>query len=160
MLAIAALGVASLLASSALALPKDGLTAKDVADWLKHQHLDAQIDEGDTGGDTGAGGAGPVIRSSAGGAPFAIYLYDCRKDRCTSLQYVASFPNTEALSLAKINAWNRQSRYVRAYLDRSGRVLGEYDLDVAPGLDDKALDHSLRRWRSALARFKQFVGGL
>ncbi len=153
-MAITALGLACLLASPALALNKDGLTAKEVADWLKGQHLQAQIDEAD------AGSASAVVRSSAEGAPFAVYLYDCRKDRCASMQYVASFPNTEALSLAKINAWNRQSRYVRAYLDRSGRVLGEYDLDVAPGVDAKALDHSLRRWKSALERFKQFVNGL
>jgi hypothetical protein len=143
-----------MLSTPALALPKDGLTARDVADWLKHQHLDAEVEEG------GAGGEAAVVRTSAGGAPFAIYLYDCKKDRCASLQYVADFPNTEALSLSRINAWNRQSRYVRAYLDRSGRVLGEYDLDVAPGLDQKALDHSLKRWRSALVRFRQFVNGL
>jgi hypothetical protein len=154
MLASAALGVACVLATPALAMPKDGLTAKDVADWLRHQRLDAEVEEPQA--DAGA----TVVRSSADGAPFAIYLYDCRKDRCASLQYVASFPNTEALSLSRINAWNRRSRYVRAYIDRSGRVLGEYDLDVAPGLDEKALDHSLRRWRSALARFKQFVSGL
>ena len=144
------------LAVPALAggVPSDGLKAKDVADWLNHQHLQAGADEDRSGGD------GAVIHTAADGVPFAIYLYDCRKDRCASLQYAASFSNGEGLTLARLNAWNRQSRYIRAYLDRSGRVLGEYDLDIAPGLDGKALDHSLRRWRSALSRFKLFVGGL
>jgi len=136
------------------AWPQEGLKAEDVADWLKHQHLDAEFDNGRTS-------ATPtIVRSQVDGTPFAIYLYDCRKDRCASLQYEASFSNTENISLARLNNWNRQSRYIRAYLDRSGRVIGEYDLDIAPGMDGKGLDHSLRRWRSALARFKQFVGGL
>ena len=136
------------------AWPQEGLKAEDVADWLKHQHLDAEFDNGRTS-------ATPtIVRSQVDGTPFAIYLYDCRKDRCASLQYEASFSNTENISLARLNNWNRQSRYIRAYLDRSGRVIGEYDLDIAPGMGGKGLDHSLRRWRSALARFKQFVGGL
>jgi hypothetical protein len=132
-------------------VPSDGLKAKDVADWLNHQHLQAEADE------DRSGGVATVIRTSADGVPFAIYLYDCRKDRCASMQYAASFPAAQGLSLARINAWNRQSRYVRAYLDGSGRVLGEYDVDIAPGLDQKALDHSLTRWRSALSRFRMFV---
>ena len=136
------------------AWPAEGLKTEDVADWLKRQHLDAQIDE------PGAGASATVVRSQVDGTPFAIYLYECRKDRCASLQYEASFSNTENISLARLNNWNRQSRYVRAYLDRSGRVIGEYDLDIAPGVDAKGLDHSFRRWRSALSRFKQFVGGL
>ena len=153
-LAATALALAVSAPALARAFPQDGLKAEDIVDWLQRQHLEAQLDE------PKAGAVATVIRSQVDGAPFAIYLYDCRKDRCASLQYAASFSNTSALSLARINAWNRQSRYIRAYLDRSGRVLGEYDLDVAPGLDGKALDHSLRRWRSALSRFKLFVGGL
>jgi len=153
-LAAAALAFAVSAPVLAWAFPQDGLKADDIVDWLQHQHLDAQPDE------PRAGGTATVVRSSVDGTPFAIYLYDCRKDRCASLQYAASFSNGDGLTLARLNAWNRQSRYIRAYLDRSGRVLGEYDLDIAPGLDGKALDHSLRRWRSALSRFKLFVGGL
>ena len=133
-------------------VPDDGLKARDVADWLKHQHLEAAAP------DNRSGGAATAIRASADGTPFAIYLYDCKKDRCASMQYAASFPAGQGLSLARINAWNRQSRYVRAYLDASGRVFGEYDVDIAPGLNQKALDHSLKRWRSALIRFRLFVG--
>ena len=153
-LAVVVAACAVAIPAMAWAWPQEGLKAEDVADWLKRQHLEAEFDNGRTS-------ATPtIIRSSIDGTPFAIYLYDCKKDRCASLQYEASFSNTEALSLARINAWNRQSRYVRAYLDRSGRLLGEYDLDIAPGMDGKGLDHSLRRWRSALSRFKLFVGGL
>lgn len=154
MLAVAVAACALLGPAIGCAWPAEGLQAEDIADWLKRQHLDAEFDNGRTG-------ATPtIVRSTIDGTPFAIYLYECRKDRCASLQYEASFSNAESLTLARINAWNRQSRYIRAYLDRSGRVVGEYDLDIAPGMDGKGLDHSLRRWRSALSRFRQFVGGL
>jgi hypothetical protein len=139
------------LAGPALAggVPKDGLKAKDVADWLQHQHLEATAD----GGRKDA--PATVIRVS-GAEPFAIYLYDCKKDRCASMQYAASVA-APGMTTARVNAWNRQSRYVRAYLDASGRLYGEYDLDIAPGLDQAALDHSLKRWLSASQRFRLFA---
>ena len=148
---LAAAVVVCTLAGPALAgLPNDGLTAKDVAGWLNHQHLDAEIDQARSGDR-------PTVIRVAGSAPFAIYLYDCKKDRCTSMQYSASVRSAQAPSVARINAWNRQSRYIRAYQDTSGRMFGEYDIDIAPGLDQKALDHSLRRWLSALQRFRLFA---
>jgi len=148
---LATIALACALAGPALAgIPSEGLRAKDVADWLKHQRLEAEVDPAK------AGSAETVVRV-AGGAPFAIYLYDCRKDRCASMQYVAAVDRPQGMTTARVNAWNRQSRYVRAYLDASGRLYGEYDLDIAPGLDQKALDHSLRRWLSALQRFRLFT---
>ena len=147
---VAVLMVCALAGPALAGLPNDGLTARDVAGWLKHQHLDAQVDP------ARSGAPATVIRVATG-APFAIYLYDCKKDRCASMQYAASVRSAQAPSMARINAWNRQSRYVRAYLDTSGRLFGEYDIDIAPGLDQKALDHSLRRWLSALQRFRLFA---
>ncbi len=131
-------------------VPDEGLRAKDVADWLKHQRLEAEVDPGKTGA------AQTVVRVT-GAQPFAIYLYDCKRDRCASMQYVASAAPAQAMTTARINAWNLQSRYVRAYLDASGRLYGEYDIDIAPGLGQKALDHSLTRWLSAMQRFRLFA---
>jgi hypothetical protein len=140
------------LAGSALAgIPNDGLKAQDIADWLKHQHLDAQIDV------SKSGATATVIRTSSGDAPFAIYLYGCKKDRCASMQYAVSVTGAQGMTVARVNAWNRQSRYIRAYLDSSGRLYGEYDLDIAPGFSQPALDHSLKRWLSALQRFRLFA---
>jgi hypothetical protein len=141
------------LAGPALAggVPNDGLKAKDVADWLKKQHLEATVDA------VGRKDAPATVVRVSGAEPFAIYLYDCRKDRCASMQYAAEVTAPAGMSMARINAWNRQSRYVRAYLDASGRLYGEYDLDIAPGLSQAALDHSLRRWLSASQRFRLFA---
>ena len=147
---LAALVLCAFAGPALAGIPDDGLRARDIADWLKHQHLEAEVDPGRTGA------AETVVRVS-GAQPFAIYLYDCRKDRCASMQYVASATPAQAMTTARINAWNRQSRYVRAYLDTSGRLYGEYDVDIAPGLDQKALDHSLRRWLAAMQRFRLFA---
>ena len=147
---LAVLAICALAGPALAGVPNDGLTAKDVADWLKHQHLDAEVDQ------ARSGASATVIRVT-GGAPFAIYLYDCKKDRCASMQYSVSVRSAQAMSLSRINAWNRQSRYIRAYQDTSGRLFGEYDIDIAPGLDQKALDHSLKRWLSALQRFRLFA---
>jgi hypothetical protein len=148
---LAILAICAFAGPALAGLPNDGLRAKDIADWLKHRHLDAEVDP------ARKDAAATVIRVQSAGAPFAIYLYDCRKDRCASMQYSAGVAAPPGMTTARVNAWNRQSRYVRAYLDASGRVWGEYDLDIAPGLDQKALDHSLARWLSAEQRFRLFA---
>ncbi len=76
-------------------VPDEGLRAKDIADWLKHQRLEAEVDPGKSDA------AQTVVRVT-GAQPFAIYLYDCKKDRCASMQYVASafWPRPGAISMS------------------------------------------------------------
>ncbi len=148
---LAVIAICAFAAPALAGLPNDGLRARDIADWLKHQHLEADVDP------AGKGAVATVIRVQSPGAPFAVYLYDCKKDRCASMQYSLGLTAAQGMTAARVNAWNRQSRYIRAYLDTSGRLWGEYDLDIAPGLDQKALDHSLKRWMSAALRFRLFA---
>ncbi len=49
-----------------------------------------------------------------------LFPIDCREGRCTSLMLTASFALNDAVSLERINAWNRERRFSRAYLDGEG----------------------------------------
>ena len=92
----------------------------------------------------------------AGGANRSIYFYNCTggddschqcADACTAtaIQYAAGW-NATGVGLDKLNAWNRDKRYLRTDSDTGGAVWAEYDIDVAPGgtLGSNSTTHSSR----------------
>ena len=147
-----ALALASFfLAPAAIAgdLPPGGMTVQEVAGWLLTQGYPAQIvDDPTSPGDQ-------MVSSSIDGINFDIYMYGCTGGRCDSLEYGAGWNSMSSLSTDKINAWTRDKRYVRAYLD-NGTLWASYDLDISPGCNYDCLAHSLVRWRSVLSSFKTY----
>lgn len=152
--ALAAAVVASgLWASGAVAGPiaDGGLTAKEVARWLQDQGYKAELKVGESGK--------PYVRSAAEGVSFSIYLYDCKAgDRCASLQFSASFDLDKPMDLKVVNAWNRDKRFLKAYLDDEGDPFVEYDASVSPGGSYEALNDDFLVWTSTLPAFKSHIG--
>lgn len=76
----------------------------------------------------------------------------------TSLQFHIGFSDGNA-TLEKVNAWNRDMRYSRNYLDDSGDPHLELDLDLAGGVTQarildfiKTCQASLQQWVDAVIR--------
>ncbi|GAB4298567.1 MAG: hypothetical protein Kow0096_17360 [Thiohalomonadaceae bacterium] len=75
-----------------------------------------------------------------------------------SLQFHVAFSDGNA-TLEKVNAWNRDMRYSRNYLDESGDPHLELDLDLAGGVTQarvldfiKTCQISLQQWIDAVVR--------
>ena len=147
--ALAALGAG--LPAQARDLPAGGVTRQEVANWLTAHGRTARMHP------DGAGE--PIVSSAVGGVNFDIYFYSCTPaGRCRSIQYAAGWSGLEA-AIPKLNGWNADKRYIRAYSKPSGAVWGEYDIDVGPGGTSEQLDATWDRWASALADFKIYIGG-
>jgi len=144
--------VLSLETSPALArdLPAAGMTREQVAGWLRDRGYPAEIKTDSTSGDT-------YVSSTVDGVTFGIYLYGCDGDVCPDIQYSAGWTGLSAVTPDQINVWNRDNRYVRAYVSKEGGVFGEYDVDIAAGGTWEQLNHSLDRWVQALDAFKAFL---
>ena len=147
-----------LSATSALAqdLPKGGLTASELAAWLKRSGSPAEVKpDTTTPGDQ-------IVSTVTDGVDVDIYLYQCAGEgdarRCKSIQYATGWAPQAGLTVEKANAWNSSNRYIKAYLTPKGSLYGEYDLDVSPGGTFEMLDDSLDNWRGMLTEFKQFFG--
>jgi len=132
-------------------LPPKGLTRELVASWLKGRGYSAEIKVDSISGDT-------YVATSSNGVNFGVYFYGCDGDDCPDIQYSAGWTDASAITSDKLDDWNRDHRYVRAYLSKSGAAFGEYDVDVAPGGTWEQLNHSLDRWVQALPEFKTFIG--
>lgn len=98
-------------------------------------------------------GENPVLTANDDGLKFGLYFANCDEGKeCQSVEFHAGFKNHK-LTLETINEWNREKRFVRAYLDKDGDVA--LSMDVKPGGMERKLfvDH-LAIWSSLLAQFE------
>ena len=105
---------------------------------------------------TSAEGA-PMLESSVDGVDFVVYFYECMPI-CASMQFSAGFDLDEAMPMEMANLWNRDRRFGRVYLDRTGDPYIEMDIGLAgDGIGrDNFLD-ALATWRIVLKEFRDFL---
>ncbi len=105
-----------------------------------------------------AGGesAGPAWQLTLGDTETVLFLDNCDEDRCGSLQLWAGFQSSQPLSLAVLNAWNRDHRFTRAYLDE-GVVHLESDLDLSGGVSVRAVVEHVRLFRASALAFAEHL---
>ncbi len=145
----------SLTAMPALArdLPPNGVTRQDIVNWLQSHGYTASIQHDTTANDD-------YVESAMNGVNYGIYFYACDTyGNCKSIQYSAGWDPIAGVDAVKLNQWNADKRYFRAYLNPQNDIYAEYDIDVMPGGTWELIDATLSRWSSQLASFKDFIGG-
>ena len=147
--AILALALASAPAQ-AKDLPTGGLTAQEVASWLQSEGYAAKVQTSKDGSQS--------IQSAAGGAAFHIDMYDCHNTpRCASIEFFAGFDTKGAFDAAKMNEWNRNNRWVRAYVDKTNDPWIEMDVVLYPGGTYEGLNDQFAIWRDEFASFRKYI---
>lgn len=142
-------GVAVAWACGAAAgpLPDGGVTAAEVAGVMRALQL--QVDQRtDKEGD-------PLINSTVSGRRFGVFFYQCRAQRCGSIQFSAGFEGASNVPAARVMEWNRTKRFGRAYLE-SGTLFVEMDMDVERGATTEALANNFERWAAVVDQFPKF----
>lgn len=130
-------------------LDKNGMTGPEVVEWLQKAGYKAELSK-DSDGD-------PLIKSATGGQNFNVYFYDCANTRCKALQFSAGFDLKTPLSLDKSNEWNRENRYLKAYLDDEGDPYVQYDVNVNAGRTYSGLSDDFKVWTDMLSDFTDFI---
>ena len=59
-------------------------------------------------------------------------------------------------SLDKVNQWNKEKRFSRAYLDGDGDANVEWDIDLEGGVTVEAVREGIRTFQSVVQIFKDF----
>lgn len=126
-----------LTGAAARDLPAGGLTSAKLADWLQKSGYQAQVGSTEDGTQ--------YVKSAAEGLNFGIFLYGCAKARCTSMQFVTSFAGS-GKSPPAANDWNRNFRWVRAYIDGDKDLIFDFDVDLSPGVTYEGLADLLDIW--------------
>ena len=144
-------GMMGLGSSGALAgvLPDGGVTVDEVAKVLQSKGYRAEISK-DSAGD-------PMIISGLDGSTFRILFYNCKSGRCAAIQFATAFDLEKGLTYSKINGWNREKRFGRAYLDDDMDPFLEMDVDLEHGAMTETIANNVDTWAAVLPAFKNFL---
>lgn len=135
--------------------PATGLPIPAVVDWLKAQGLSVgEVQGGDS----------PYVqvRESADLA-WTVTFNSCAGQVCGDLQFGAGFSNAD-VTLEKVNAWNSQRRFVKAFYEApsgtraEGAAIIQQDIVLLAGIGPSQLTDSVAIWRSLLPAFAFHVG--
>jgi len=87
-----------------------------------------------------------------------LFLFDCKEGRCESLQLYATFSMEKPPTLERINRWNQEKRFSRAYLDQDGDSVLESELDLQGGVTRRAIALFLDLFEESLSQFAAWIG--
>ena len=140
------------LPASAAAINKAGLTRGEVAAFLKGKGYPVNA--------TKDGNGLSILKSTTpDGVNFDVYFFDCNaQERCASIQFAAGWTMQNPVDRDKLNVWNREHRYMRAYVQDGGTLYGEVDMIIAPGGSMEQLETNRVLFNSLLAKFKSHFG--
>ena len=150
--------VAPLLAGTAdaqvRASPTRMVTAADpqsIVQALQGAGYKAKLERDDAGD--------PRIESGASGARWYVNFYGCEKGaQCTTVTFSAGWSDAD-VTMARINEWNRDKRFSRAYLDKEDDPILEFDVDLDKGgvSGDLFIDN-VEFWEASLGAFRSYIG--
>lgn len=136
-------------AAAAKDLPEGGLTAQEVASWLQKNGYRGDISTTSEGR--------PKVASATQGINFFIHFFDCKGDRCASIQFSAGFTTDGAYTLEKANQWNNEKRWITATMDDEHDPWISRDIDLYPGGTYEMLDDELKIWDDMVGHFLKTI---
>jgi len=141
-----------LISSAVLAkdLPDRGLSVEDVAKWLQDAGYKAEVQTAKDGTQS--------VYSATDGTGFYVNFYDCKnKPKCASIQFEVGFDTKGEFNATKMNSWNADNRWVRAYVDDKDDPWLDMDVDLSPGGTWEGLDDEFSVWRDMMVSFKKYI---
>ena len=100
----------------------------------------------------------PMISGKIEGVSYYLFFRNCTDNaNCEDLNFYAGFLDNKQ-TMDAINAWNRDKRFGKAYLDSDLDAVIEFDVNVEYGISDKNLDSTFSVWSLILKQFADYIG--
>ena len=100
----------------------------------------------------------PMIETSVNGTDTAIFFYGCRDNaNCTTLLFKVGYDLEDGTTLEKVNAWNSENLYGRAYLDDEQDPWLEMTVNMLDGVTRKNFEDTFDWWDVAVGEFEQHI---
>ena len=125
-----------------------------VADLLKSQALPAEFKS--------PAGETPYIESAHNSQKFLVLLMNCddAKRNCKTIQFYMGYNDAKKTSLEKLNDWNREKRFARAYRDKEGDPVLEMDVDLDfNGIPRENVGEAVNTWKALMEAFQAHIHG-
>jgi len=100
----------------------------------------------------------PRITGKVDGVTYQVYLMNCTNNtNCEDLNFYAGFLDNKQ-TLDVINAWNRDKRFGKAYLDSDLDAVIESDVNLEKGVTRENLDAAFNLWTLILEQYTTYIG--
>jgi hypothetical protein len=100
----------------------------------------------------------PKISGKIEGVTYQVYFMNCTNNTdCEDLNFYAGFLDNKQ-TLEVINAWNRDKRFGKAYLDSDLDAVVEFDLNLVKGVTRDNLDAAFSLWSLILDQYTTYIG--
>ena len=102
----------------------------------------------------------PSIVSGAGGVRFHIFFDNCTDGKaCTTVSFFTGFTDVDSTP-ERLNEWNRNNRFVRAYLDQDDDPVLRMDVDLDhAGIPRANFNEYLDIWATQAPKYLNFLRG-
>jgi hypothetical protein len=100
----------------------------------------------------------PKISGKIEGVTYQVFFMNCTENaNCEDLNFYAGFLDNKQ-TLDAINAWNRDKRFGKAYLDTDLDAVIEFDVNLEHGVSQKNLDAAFELWSLVLDQYTTYIG--
>ncbi len=100
----------------------------------------------------------PKISGRMDGVLYQVYFMNCTDNtNCEDINFYAGFSDLKP-DLESINAWNRDKRFGKAYLDSELDAVIEWDVNLEYGVTRDNLDAAFSVWSLILDQYTDYVG--
>jgi len=150
--------LSALAAFVAMAIPATPAAAQEIVDGGR---IDAIIavarNYGSATIDTQHDG-NPKIAGRMSGVPYSVFFLNCAtQTTCNDMNFYAGFLGAK-LPPEKINRWNQDKRFGKAYLDQDGDAVIEMDVNIQDGVTRANMSQTFAIWRLLMDQFTRFIG--
>jgi hypothetical protein len=135
------------LAAAALThpIPDGGLTLEEVIAWLQSGGYAAKVVTREDGK--------RHIESWSQGTLFNIFTPGCQSGRCGSLELVFAFSSKGKFDVSRLNEWNSDVPWGKAYYDTVNDPCLDMDISLSPGGTFESLNDQFATWNNVLSTF-------
>lgn len=100
----------------------------------------------------------PELHGSVDEMRFRVLFYACQPGPCETIQFTTGFDLERPMAATRINDWNRERRFGKAFLDDEGDPFVEMDVNLyGDGVGRRNFEDTLELWRQVLSDFRIFI---
>lgn len=107
-------------------------------------------------------GESPYIESKHSALKFLVLFMNCNdaKRNCKTIQFYMGFKDAKDVTLDKLNDWNKEKRFARAYRDDEGDPVLEMDVDLDfKGIPRENVGEAVNTWKALMEAFQTHIHG-
>jgi hypothetical protein len=126
-------------------IPDGGLTLEEAVAWLQSGGYAAKVVTREDGK--------RHIESWSQGTLFNIFTPGCQSGRCASLELVFAFSSKGKFDVSRLNEWNSDVPWGKAYSDDVNDPCLDMDISLSPGATFESLNDQFGTWNNILSNF-------